>query len=311
MRDTLSHAFCLFLVLTILPLAGCGGSASVEKKAEKDHKYVIGVSLTRTDDPRQTQLKADLEAAAAKHPDLALNIRICDNNAARQQGDLEGLQAQGVNAIIIRPVDPTASAAPVAKLVDAGLPVIVVDRALVGGKDSCYIAASPKQMGEAAGKWVADRLAGKGKIVELQGPVDSLESQEVHDGFKAALRDPGYRFVFSSRIAPPSTDAVQLMKDAMAGVDKFDVVFAPDDASALAAYQAAEKVGRAKDVLFVGIGGTSAEGAKYVSDGQLAATVLYPTGGAEAIDAAMKLLHGEQVPKKIVLSPRVLTKESR
>ena len=46
------------------------------------------------------------------------------------------------------------------------------------------------------------------------------------------------------------------------------------------------------------------------AEGILAASFLHPTGGAEAIDVAVKLLHGEKVPKKIVPPTRAITKEN-
>jgi len=42
----------------------------------------------------------------------------------------------------------------------------------------------------------------------------------------------------------------------------------------------------------------------------LDATFTYATGGSDAIDNALKILHGEQVPKKIVLGTRVFTKDN-
>ena len=47
------------------------------------------------------------------------------------------------------------------------------------------------------------------------------------------------------------------------------------------------------------------EGEVYVQQGVLDATFQYPTGGAEAIDTALKILHGETVPKEIVLGTRL------
>ena len=45
-----------------------------------------------------------------------------------------------------------------------------------------------------------------------------------------------------------------------------------------------------------------------MKEGILDASLFVPTGGAEAVDAAVKLLHREKVLKKIVLPTRVLTK---
>ena len=211
-------------------------------------------------------------------------------------------------AIIVDPVDAQALTEPVAKAFDAGIPVVVLDRAVIGDKYSCLITADWKRMGTEAGKWLDHRLHGKGKIVEIKGPVDSLPAQQLHEAFRAVLRDPGYHFVFDACLDPPRADAAQLMTEAIGHTQRFDAVFACDDAAALAAYETAKAAGRNKDVLFLGVGGVPGEGAAYVKKGILNATILFPTGGAEAVDAAVKLLHGEKVPKTIVPEIRVLTK---
>jgi ribose transport system substrate-binding protein len=140
--------------------------------------------------------------------------------------------------------------------------------------------------------------------------VDSLQSQDIHDAFLKGLREPGYHFVFAECVDPPKVDAGKLMTEALGRIERIDVLFAYDDAAAKAAYDAAKAAGREKSMTFVGIGGVPAEGAAYVSQGILDATFLVPTGGAEAIDTAMKLLHGEVVPKRIVLAMQAFIKEN-
>jgi ribose transport system substrate-binding protein len=100
------------------------------------------------------------------------------------------------------------------------------------------------------------------------------------------------------------------MSEALGRVQKIDAVFAYDDAAALAAYQAAKAAGREKGIVFMGVGGLPNEGAKYVSEGLLSVSFLHPTGGTEAIDAAVKLLHGEKPLKKIVPPTRPIVKET-
>jgi ribose transport system substrate-binding protein len=61
---------------------------------------------------------------------------------------------------------------------------------------------------------------------------------------------------------------------------------------------------------FVGIDALPQEGVAYVKQGILDATFQYPTGGAEAIDTALKILHGETVPKEIVLGTRLFDQDN-
>ena len=63
-------------------------------------------------------------------------------------------------------------------------------------------------------------------------------------------------------------------------------------------------------MLFVGIDALPQEGRQYVAQGILDATFLYPTGGAEAIETALAILGGRQVPKQIVLGTRLFTMDN-
>ena len=74
---------------------------------------------------------------------------------------------------------------------------------------------------------------------------------------------------------------------------------------ALRAYLAAKAAGRGKEILFVGIDALPQEGQAYVSQGILAASFEYPTGGAEAVRVALDILNKKMVPKNIELPSRV------
>jgi len=63
-------------------------------------------------------------------------------------------------------------------------------------------------------------------------------------------------------------------------------------------------------MLFVGIDALSHEGQQYVQEGIMDATFLYPTGGAEAIETALAILSGEEVPKTFTLGTRLFTQEN-
>ena len=300
----------VLLFLLVLPV-GCGEPDKIQPTEQAAKQFTVGVSIWKTDDPWRAQMKADIETAAAKHPNLKLVFKDAENDAERQRADVEQFLADRVDAIIISPKDAQTLTEPVAKAFDAGIPVVVVDRPLVGGKYTCIIKPDNKQIGTAAGKWLAERLGGKGKIIEIKGPVDSIPNQERHEAFHAALRDPGYRFVYENCVAPPNATAEKLMGEALGRVAEFNAVLGYSDEAAYAAYQTAKSAGREKGVLFVGIDGLPAGGQSLVSQGILDATLLRPTGGAEAVEAVAKLLAGQAVPKQIALPTRLFTKQTK
>ena len=92
--------------------------------------------------------------------------------------------------------------------------------------------------------------------------------------------------------------------------DHIDLVYAHNDPAAHGAYLAARAAGREREMKFVGIDALPQEGQMYVRQGILAASFEYPTGGAQAIETALKILAGDSVPKEITLPSRVYTQEN-
>ena len=79
---------------------------------------------------------------------------------------------------------------------------------------------------------------------------------------------------------------------------------------AYGAYLAAKDAGREKDIKFIGIDALPDEGVMWVNNGELSATFLYATPGAEGLRQALKFLAGEKVEKKVVLGTETITKEN-
>ena len=75
----------------------------------------------------------------------------------------------------------------------AGIPVIVLDRAVLGDKYTCFIGADNEKIGKAAGEWIVKALGGKGKVVELKGLMTSTPGQDRHSGFLEGIAGSGDR----------------------------------------------------------------------------------------------------------------------
>jgi len=215
-----------------------------------------------------------------------------------------------VDLIIISPKEAQPLTEPVAKAVDAGIPVIVLDRAVLGDKYTCFIGADNKKIGHAAGDWIRTKLSGKGKVVELKGLMTSTPGQDRHSGFREAIAGSQIEVIFEADMKWLEPDARKEMESALARFDQIDLVYAHNDPGAHGAYLAAKAAGREKKMAFVGIDALPHEGVAYVTQGILDATLEYPTGGKEAIETALKILRGEQVPKEIVPGTRLFDKSS-
>jgi len=89
-----------------------------------------------------------------------------------------------------------------------------------------------------------------------------------------------------------------------------DCVYAHNDRMAIGARTAAQGLGRAKEMIFIGADGLRDEGVKAVLDGELTATFARPGHGKEAIRYALKILAGEKVPKEVPLSTARITRQN-
>jgi len=287
---------------------GCKDQPAAQKTGAR--QYTIGMSQCNLGEPWRVQMNADIRAAAEKHPEIKMIFKDAQNDALKQRAHVEELVSAGVNAIIISPKEAQPLTEPVAKALEAGIPVIVLDRRVLGDKFTCFIGADNKLIGKAAGKWIAGKLGGKGKVVELKGLMTSTPGQDRHSGFREGIKDSNLEVIFEADMKWLEPDARKEMESALARFSQIDCVYAHNDPGAHGAYLAAAAADRAKGTMFVGIDALPHEGVMYVKQGILDATFLYPTGGQEAIDVALKILSGEKVPKEITLGSRIFTKEN-
>lgn len=273
-------------------------------------KYTIGMSQCNLGEPWRVQMNADVKAAADKHDNLEVVYKDAQNDTLRQRAHVEEFVSAGVDLLIISPKEAQPLTEPVAKAMDAGIPVIVLDRRVVGDKYTCFIGADNVKIGRAAGQWIAKKLGGKGKVVELKGLMTSTPGQDRNSGFREGIKGSDIEVIFEADMKWLEPDARKEMESALARFDDIDLVYGHNDPGAHGAYLAAKAVGREKDIMFVGIDSLPHEGIMYVKQGILDATFQYPTGGAEGIDIALKILAGEEVPHEITLGSRVFTAEN-
>jgi ribose transport system substrate-binding protein len=293
----------------IIVMSGCGNKEAATKQ------YVIGMSQCNLGEPWRVQMNADVKAAAAEHPEIKMVWKDAGNKATTQQDQVKELVDLGVDLIIISPKEARPLTKPVADAVAAGIPVIVLDRKVEGDKYTCFIGGDNVKIGEEAGKYMVKLLGGKGNIVELKGLMTSTPAGERHEGFMKGIKGSQIKIIFDADCHWLEPDAQKEMASALSRFPEpnaIDAVYAHNDPSAHGAYIAAklEGKGREKTIKFIGIDSLPHEGVAYVEDGILTATFQYPTGGAEAIDTALKILKGEKVSKNISLGTRIFTKDN-
>ncbi|MGC8784179.1 MAG: substrate-binding domain-containing protein [Armatimonadota bacterium] len=310
-RIALALAFAVLVVC-----AGCGKKEQQTGQATETpgkKKWTIGMSQCNLGEPWRVQMNKDIEEAAKQHAnEIEVIFKDAQNKTEVQQAQVREFIQMGVDLLIISPKEARPLTKPVAEAYQKGIPVIVLDRKVEGDQYTCFIGADNVKIGREAGKYLVKLLGGKGKVVELKGLMTSTPGQERHKGFMEGIAGSQIEIIFDADCQWLEPIAQREMQSALARFPQIDAVYAHNDPSAHGAYLAArqEGKGREKSIKFIGIDALPHEGVRYVREGILTATFEYPTGGKEAIETALKILQGEQVPKNITLGTRIYTKEN-
>ncbi|MBN9073624.1 MAG: substrate-binding domain-containing protein [Rhizobiales bacterium] len=307
-----------FLTLTAsaVTLAGAGGLILPRRAFAEDKKWTIGFSQCTTIEPWRAQFNKDIIAEAAKHPEVNLIITDGEDKTEKQVADVENLITQQVDALLISPKESAGLTGVVLKAIDAKIPVFVLDRNVDTDKYTQFLGGDNKLIGKAAGEYAVEILGGKGKakgnLVEIWGGLGTQPAHDRHDGFHEFTdQEPGIKNLLDQQSGDWKQDqAYNIMATALRNNEQIDLVYGHNDPMAYGAYLAAKDVGREKDIKFIGIDALPGEGVTWVKNGELTATFLYATPGAEGLRQAIKFLNGEKVEKTIVLPTEKVTKEN-
>jgi len=306
------NAIIVVALAVLAAVSGCANKQSSGAKGTKANPWVIGMSQCTIQEPWRVQMNKDIETAAAKHREIRMIFKDANDDASTQQNQVRELAQQGVDLIIVSPKETEPLTAPVAEAYEKGIPVIVLDRRVNGDKYTMFIGGDNVQIGREAGKFIVKMLGGKGNLVELKGNISSSPGQDRHNGFAESIKGSAIKVVFDADCDWKRDKAQNEMSSALQANPKIDAVYAHNDPSAMGAYTAAknEGKGREKTIKFIGIDALPSEGVQWVRAGQVTATFQYPTCGREAIESAVRILKGEQVPKEQILGTRLFTKEN-
>jgi ribose transport system substrate-binding protein len=303
----------LLILAGILLVLGCQKKeppAQPQEKETSQAKWTIGMSQCNLGEPWRVQMNADVRQAAQEQGNIRMIFKDAQNDTLKQQAQVEEFISAKVDLIIISPKEAAPLTPVVAQAYAKGIPVIVLDRRVLGDQYTCFIGADNKKIGKAAGQWIVEKLGGKGKVVELKGLMTTIPGQDRHSGFREGIEGSGLEILFEADMKWLEPNARKEMESALARFPQIDLVYAHNDPGAHGAYLAAQAAGREKDILFVGIDALPQEGQTYVKQGILSASFEYPTGGKEAIETAVKILRGQPVEKEITLNSRIFTKDN-
>jgi ribose transport system substrate-binding protein len=244
-------------------------------------------------------------------------------DTAAQADQIETLIAGKPDALVVLPNEGDALTPVALKAMEAGIPVINVDREF--SEDGAYrtlITGDNYGIGYQAGNYFADELKCQGNVVEIQGIAGISVTEQRSQGFKDALqrRCEGSVKIVASQPADFLPDkGLTVMENILQAQDQIDAVYTHDDDMAEGVVAAIENAGREGEMFLTGAGGSKAAMDRIKAGGLYRATFLYnPSMSSSAINLARLVAQGSgmqdlaepEVPTKITVAATTVTKDN-
>ena len=282
-------------------------------------KGKIGVSMAKFDDNFLTVLRNGMIDYVKTQPDVALQVEDAQNDVAKQLSQIQNFIAAKVDAIIVNPVDTSATPAMTKLAAEAGVPLVYVNRqpkdidAL--GKKAAFVASNEVDSGTLQTKQICKMLGGKGEVVVMMGELSNQaalqRTADIHDVLKTP-ECSGIKIVQEQTANWSRTEAQDLMSNWISKGVKYDAIIANNDEMAIGALQALKAAGvDTKKVIIGGIDAT-ADALASMKAGDLKVTVFQNAAGQGkgAVDAALKLAAGAAVDTKVWIPFELVTPEN-
>ena len=274
----------------------------------------IGVSIAKFDDNFLTVLRNGMSTYAGTLTDVNLQIEDAGNDVAKQLDQINNFVAGKVDAIIVNPVDTSATQAMSDAAAAAGVPLVYVNREPVNvdtlPDNQAFVASNEKDSGTLETQEVCRLFKEMGKTTasvyvimgELSNQAAVMRTQDIKDVI--ATPECSFIKIIDEQTSNWNRDEAQnLMTNWLSTGTAFDGVIANNDESAIGAIQALKAAGTdMKAVVVAGVDATQ-DALAAMQAGELDATVFQDAAGQGkgSVDAALKLAKGEAVDQKVYI----------
>lgn len=299
----------LLAAMVMAGILGCSSKGKAEPAGEekKDDKVKVAFSQCQSSDPWRIAETNDIKRAAEENG-YDLIYTDAQGDTSKQISDVEDICTQGVDYLILDAREYEASAACLDVAKKAGVEVILIDRLVKGtvGEDYItYIGTDFVWEGNEAGKWLAEKLSGKGKIVEITGTTGATAAMDRQKGFMDAISKYPEMEVIASQTADFSrTDAQSVMENILQSANgEVSAVFTHNDEMGMGVIQAIKGAGLepGKDITVVSCDGQS-DAVKAVISGEMGCTVTCnPYYGDITFEVLGKIIKGEKIEETYIL----------
>ena len=301
---------------------GGGGNNAASPNDEAGDTVTIGFSAPAADHGWMAGITEAARAAAEEYEDVDLQVAEGTNDVSAQISQVETFINDGVDAIVLLPFDGAAMTPVALQAMEAGIPVINVDREFNSPFAArATILGDNYGMGVSAGTYICEQVGDNpdAVVAEIAG-IDSLPlTQDRSQGFEDALSECGLDV--DNRVAADFTveGGEEAAANLLQAAPQIDALWNHDDDQGVGVLAAIENAGRDEFIMVGGAGSANAMRAIEEGDSVLQATVIYPhTQAADGIKLArlvaqeksMSDLTSQGVPRRTVLDAPVVTADN-
>ncbi len=270
----------------------------------------IGVSMDKFDDNFLTVLRNGMSDYAKTLPGVTLQIEDAKDDVSKQLSQVQNFIANGVNAIIVNPVDTSATAAITKAAAEAGVPLVYVNREPADvdklGPKAAFVASNEAESGTLETKQICKLLGGKGNILVIEGQLSNQAAVQRTKDIHEVIATPectGIKIVAEQTATWDRTQAQNLMTNWLSKGLTFDAVVSNNDEMAIGAIQAMKAAGIDTKKAIVGGVDATQDALASMKSGDLKVTVFQDAAGQGkgAVDAALALAAGKPVDKKVYI----------
>lgn len=253
--------FCGFVAASLLALfvVGCqsGGGGVAQSSsgggtpAAGGKRFKIGVSIPAADHGWTAGVKWWAEQAVKQHPEI--DWIIDDAKEPNEQiSDLENMQTQGVDALVILATESAPITPIAAKLKQAGILIVNVDRGFTEPVADLFIEGDNVAFGRKSAEYIVKKLNGQGKIVILEGIPSTVNTDRVTAALQVFKAASGIQIVAQQSGYWNREKAEAAMQNILVANPQIDAIWASDDDMALGVENALRAAGREKTTWILG-----------------------------------------------------------
>jgi ribose transport system substrate-binding protein len=238
-----------------------------------------------------------------------------EDDREQQVQVVEGFISQGVDGIVLAPLDDHALVRPVEEANNAGVPVTIIDSALQSDQIVSFVATDNRQGGRLAADRIAEVLGGEGNVLMLRYQEGSASTREREEGFLEQLRTnhPGVRIVSSDQYAGATRETAKSASENLLNRYGREIqgVFTPNESSTIGMLLALQDIGLAGNLTFIGFDATEML-VTALRDGQLHGLVVQNPMrmGYLGVRTMVEHLQGRTVDKLIDTGVGVITPDN-